>query len=233
MEPSLMQLNHLDLEQLFDLPCHVYWKDRKGVYLGSNDYPEKKLGINKLIFTGHRDQELLQQEAAAVILQNDHYVIKNNTTLSIHENAQWLNKTFIDYSVISYKQPLYSKSGKIIGLIGFSFMLPMGNTISDGTMAMRFVSGQALAKKNKPNNQPKHHPTSEKSLTARQLECLYYLVLGKTAKEIGTLLGLSKRTVEHHLEHLKLKYHCESRSALVAKALKMSVIREKILSSTT
>lgn len=36
-------------------------------------------------------------------------------------------------------------------------------------------------------------------LTHRQLECLYWVQHGKSATDIGQILGLSRRTVENHL----------------------------------
>jgi len=69
---------------------------------------------------------------------------------------------------------------------------------------------------------------SPKNLTQRQEECLYYLAQGKTAKEIAIILNLSNRTVEHHLDAVKLKYCCTSRSDLISKALKLPFIKNRL-----
>jgi len=39
----------------------------------------------------------------------------------------------------------------------------------------------------------------ELQLTARQRECLYWTEQGKSARDIGVILGISRRTVEEHL----------------------------------
>lgn len=39
----------------------------------------------------------------------------------------------------------------------------------------------------------------ERQLTARQRECLYWTEQGKSARDIGVILGISRRTVEEHL----------------------------------
>lgn len=39
----------------------------------------------------------------------------------------------------------------------------------------------------------------ELQLTARQRECLYWTEHGKSARDIGVILGISRRTVEEHL----------------------------------
>lgn len=45
----------------------------------------------------------------------------------------------------------------------------------------------------------------EISLTKREIECLYYLSIGKTAYEISLILSISKRTVETHVQNIKNK----------------------------
>ena len=56
------------------------------------------------------------------------------------------------------------------------------------------------------------------SLTARQSECLFYLLRGKTMKEIAFLLKLSQRTVEEHINNLKKIFNCYSKSQLIEAA---------------
>lgn len=45
-------------------------------------------------------------------------------------------------------------------------------------------------------------------LTERELQCVNYLSLGKTAEEIAIILNISKRTVETHIQHIKKKLDC-------------------------
>lgn len=53
-------------------------------------------------------------------------------------------------------------------------------------------------------------------LSSRECEVLSYLACGSTAKQIGLLLGISRRTVEHHIENIKLKTCCASKAELIA-----------------
>jgi DNA-binding CsgD family transcriptional regulator len=52
-------------------------------------------------------------------------------------------------------------------------------------------------------------------LSPRQGQIVQLLMAGKTAKEIGAALNLSTRTVEHHLERLKLRFKQPRLHALV------------------
>lgn len=55
------------------------------------------------------------------------------------------------------------------------------------------------------------------SLTSRESEVLYWLTLGKTNRDISTILGLSPRTVNKHLEQVFQKMGVDNRtSAAVA-----------------
>src|SRR4029078_1983764 len=56
-------------------------------------------------------------------------------------------------------------------------------------------------------------------LTKREAEIAYYLVLGKTAKQIGTHLQLSQRTIEKHVENIKLKMRVTSKPELIEKLI--------------
>jgi len=50
-------------------------------------------------------------------------------------------------------------------------------------------------------------------LTLREAEVLYWVVKGKTNRDIGDILGLSPRTVTKHLEHVYQKQGVETRTA--------------------
>ncbi len=56
-------------------------------------------------------------------------------------------------------------------------------------------------------------------LTAREAEVLYWVVKGKTNRDIGDILGTSPRTVHKHLEHVFEKLGVETRTAAAAMAM--------------
>ncbi len=60
-------------------------------------------------------------------------------------------------------------------------------------------------------------------LTQREAEVLYWVVRGKTSKDIGDILGSSPRTVDKHLEHVFEKLGVETRTS--AANLAMSKMR--------
>jgi DNA-binding NarL/FixJ family response regulator len=56
-------------------------------------------------------------------------------------------------------------------------------------------------------------------LTAREAEVLYWLVKGKTNRDIGDILGSSPATVKKHLERVYVKLGVETRTAAASAAM--------------
>jgi DNA-binding NarL/FixJ family response regulator len=56
-------------------------------------------------------------------------------------------------------------------------------------------------------------------LSARELEVLHLLADGASNPDIGKKLYISRRTAEHHVEHILAKLEVTSRTAAVAYAL--------------
>ena len=61
-------------------------------------------------------------------------------------------------------------------------------------------------------------------LTLKEAACLAWCVQGKSAGEIAIILGSSKRTIESHLEKLKLKLGCYKQTDLVRIALQLGIL---------
>lgn len=74
------------------------------------------------------------------------------------------------------------------------------------------------SKKEKYTMTLNHHQTFELITIAKQQSlCLAHLMLGKTAKDIATQMGISFRTVEHYLETIKKRLGCGSSMELISK----------------
>ena len=56
---------------------------------------------------------------------------------------------------------------------------------------------------------------SASGLTAREREVLKWVAAGKTDRQVATIVGLSHRTVQKHLEHIYVKLGVENRTAAV------------------
>jgi DNA-binding CsgD family transcriptional regulator len=63
------------------------------------------------------------------------------------------------------------------------------------------------------------------SLTPRELEALRWTMDGKTAWEVGSILGISERTAVLHLNNAMRKLGCVNKHQAVLKALRLGLIR--------
>ena len=63
------------------------------------------------------------------------------------------------------------------------------------------------------------------SLTPRELEALRWTMEGKTAWEVGNLLGISERTAVLHVNNAMHKLDCVNKHQAVLKALRLGLIR--------
>ena len=103
-----------------NLPEHIYWKDRRGVYLGSNDQQAKSFGLQcGSEVVGKTDFDLpWGKEKARILKENDMEVICSGISKTTEEPSIANGKSAI---ALSRKVPLKNKQGEIIGLIGISF----------------------------------------------------------------------------------------------------------------
>lgn len=61
-------------------------------------------------------------------------------------------------------------------------------------------------------------------LTTREAEVLNYAAMGKTSLEIGTILGISPRTVEGHITSTCAKLDTRGRQAAITRATELQLI---------
>jgi DNA-binding CsgD family transcriptional regulator len=61
-------------------------------------------------------------------------------------------------------------------------------------------------------------------LSTQEINCIKLLSIGMNCCEIGEKLDLSKRTVEHYLEHAKNKICAKNNVELVFKCVKIGVL---------
>lgn len=61
-------------------------------------------------------------------------------------------------------------------------------------------------------------------LTQREYECIKWLILGKSADEIGMILGISRRTVEDYIKNIKFNFNCRKITRLIYHLTKLGLV---------
>lgn len=67
-------------------------------------------------------------------------------------------------------------------------------------------------------------PLESPALTPRELECLRWTMEGKTAWEVGSILGISERTAVLHVNNAAHKLNCVSKHQAVIKAMRLGLL---------
>lgn len=102
-----------------NLPGHVYWKNKNGVYLGCNDRQAKSIGLERgeqLI--GKSDADLpWPDESAQQFRENDLKVVKTGESVLVEEQAL-VDGRIVD--VLSEKIPIKDDSDEVVGVLGIS-----------------------------------------------------------------------------------------------------------------
>lgn len=211
---------------LFDDPIGLYgYKDYNGHILDLS--PSCVHFLTALHFKNKKDiqfrseYELIDNSKLVELYHSHDQSTYNGQTWSGIEPVHWKGEYRLTFV---HKYPVYNKKSDIIGTFHYVNLinnLELFNFIEDLTQHQQNIHSQAL-----PSF--KIYAQDEKvSLTQREMECLFYSLRGKTAKEIGRLLNISQKTVEAHVEHIKHKFKCYSKPELISKAIELGYL-EKI-----
>lgn len=101
---------------LMSLPGHVFWKDKKGTYLGANPAYLKLLGLRSLKqLVGKTDEDFFDKPQAKLIAKNIRQALRTDETVSFQQNFKKSKK--ITTLTIS-QSPLKNSKGKVLGVIG-------------------------------------------------------------------------------------------------------------------
>ena len=183
----------IDVSKCLELPCHVYLKDKAGNYLECNEAQAKSYGLSKPSdVIGKSDKDFYNQHDVDIITQNDGAVIIDETPKIVVESVAF--NPGVRQSLLSFKYPFRTASGKLIGIFGTSIFLEHG-TLFPSMISPALDTAVDNSKKIK--------------ISKREKECLMLLSTGKTAKEIARSLGLCPSTIEYYIANIKRKtgYH--------------------------
>ncbi|MDZ4278398.1 MAG: PAS domain S-box protein [Dehalococcoidia bacterium] len=92
-----------------------------------------------------------------------------------------------------------------------------GKTIRYQDRDVRVAAIRDISSRRKPARHA-HGLEDEAELSARELQVLELLALGLTNREAAGRLGVSTRTVDHHVSHILTKLHVPNRTAAVVAA---------------
>lgn len=115
---------------------------------------------------------------------------------------------------LGQQQPLSDQNGNIVGVS--SQTLDITNTPLANKLAPLFLHSKNKGDLKITQGVYSYSSCYEKwELSKRQGECFFWLLHRKSAVEIGHMLGLTKRTVESYIRHIKEKFNVNTVTELL------------------
>jgi len=206
------------MNQIFsDLPVVAAYKDKESRFVSVTSYCKKVLGFQaKDDICGLTDSEIpcgVSEKSSEFRLQDIEVMSgKDLSILDVHEYADGGFRSFI-----TRKTRTVGENGAVTGVVC------VGREVCEQEWLAVI---QTLTEDMSPFHEKgslsweiSGKPFGAFGLSPRLSECLFWMIRGKTAQEMASQMGLSRRTVESYTEDLKNKMCCEKKSEIVEKAV--------------
>ncbi|KTD53448.1 LuxR family transcriptional regulator [Legionella santicrucis] len=201
---SCPEKTQLSVETIFKQPFSIYFVNEhyglskiNSTCAANCQFDSESSAVGKIA------SDFLSKESAHFAVEADKIAMQDRTINILEHQLEHSNG--IHYQYLTIKSPLYQEQ-KIVGIFGCSIVL--GKHPLD--KALQCISELGLLSSNMVHS-------GVNSLSKQQLAVAKLVINGLTAKEIGQQLGLSYRTVEFYLSHLKNKLGCQNKTDLLFK----------------
>lgn len=211
------------------MPGIGFLKDSQYRYIAASDELNQKMRCgHSEEFMGRSDFDVPgeHRENAGVYRAQDILISQGEPTKGI--NIQCYPQDTERKVYYTMKKPLYL-GDEFIGIYGTTIEIDrnfINSLLDKGIINKKYCehhlqrNALAIAKLSHPD------------LSERESICLYFLIRGRTAKEISQKMNVSPKTVESYIARVKVKLQCYSKSQLIDKAYELQldkVIPEAIL----
>ena len=194
---------------LDQLPGFIGWKDLSFRHAGCNRNLANILklkDVNAIIglsdehFNPH-DEKLIKFHR-----QNDELAISGETIKALHLSTRPYDGSYFYF----VKKPIVNQENKITGLIYHCQEFEKSGFLAK----LNRIDKQKAPSEMLRNHYYTHAYPNPYKLSTRELESLFLLLRGKSAKQIAEVLQLSKRTIESYVEQIKNKFGCSTKADL-------------------
>jgi DNA-binding CsgD family transcriptional regulator len=227
--------SNISLYNIIDkLPAMIYLTDINANFIQANQITANWSGYkktNQIEGITYYDMRCKAAEHADYFIQQTTKVIETKKPLKIVACYCYANE---DWKVLlGEKSPIINEDNQVIGCVS-NFQEITNCNLNNLSMALLKADGiNSLSSKRSQANYIVDEVYTDIKLTNRESECLFFVLRGKSAKEIAYILNISIKTVEGYIAQIKIKLNCYSKSSLIEKAISqglMSIIPSSILS---
>lgn len=208
---------NLNVRNILQLPCNVYFTEKNLVIASTNEITANLCGYDSVkSIIGKNVFSIGDKKSVYAAINNDKITMSSQKLLIRDEEIILPFNNLLIQQCLTIKLPWYDENGKILGIIGFSIVYGRDN-FAEALSEITQLDLLNSSLKNPHSLLKNSLQIGNVTLTRRETECVKLCVRGKTAKEIGLLLGLSSRTVECYLENIKNKLNVTSKNDLINK----------------
>lgn len=201
----MFDLSTQDLStKISNYPVHFFANTISGVILAANDLQAEYFGNSSVSdFLGKCYFDLISKAEAETLVDNN--IITMNSAA-----PQLFREIGLGNECLTGKTRLFNIRNHAIGVGGIAFYLhqiPLKDIVilMKQLVCLNIITD--VVKSDYVSN-----ISRLKQLSDRERECVHHLIRGMTYKEIANVLEISPRTVEGHIENIKNKLGCYSRS---------------------
>ncbi|WP_150467757.1 helix-turn-helix domain-containing protein [Francisella sp. SYW-9] len=187
-----------------------------------------KIQQNEILNKNYDNMPFLSEGFAEELKKQDEFVI--NSKNSIEYLSIGMFKSLKPYILKSSKFPLFDSKNNVIGLAVHSLVVKKQSMIKN----IASLKSDDLIKYKDIGSYYHSHNYDQilNILTEKEKEVIFYLIRGKTAKDIAGILSRSLRTIEAHINNIKYKLSINSKSQLIESMVEndfLNYIPEKLL----
>ena len=199
-------------------------KKDKSYFLWANQTFSEMVGYkNNDQIIGIRDEDVPSgaAEGAEQFYQHDQEVVRQGIALKTLDVYNYASNGLM--GLLGIKKPFKDDSGNVCSLFYNGIPLSKADYVRlrlNELIRFDIKSGSFLKK------QQKTYQLSEKidKLTPRESECFFYLLRGRSCREISQILYRSVRTIELHVAHINDKLNIRNRSQLFDYAIEKGLM---------
>jgi len=212
--------NSLILDHMIrQMPGFAAWKTPDSVYASANQLCAELAGYKDIdSYIGRKDTEW---KCDAVSLA-DKIVAQDKLVLESKRN--WSSFNILKFSkgityYFSNKSVITATNGDTLGILFVGTIITDVQIIKMLNSLVHSDPGKSLEKIQNTIYSTNQNNNHNLNLSLREEECLFYLLRRKSAKETAKILNISYRTVEAHIEKIKDKFKCRTKSELFSKSV--------------
>lgn len=203
------------IQSLFNLDLSIYFLSCESRLQNANQVNLEVCGLDSIKQgRGKTAIDITRDKFSISLMENDKTVMRQNQMHFFDESM--LNADGIPYNGLTIKIPWYDNQSQIIGVLGLSIV---SGTHSLATSLETIQDSGLLDKQKDTFDLLAGSRIDNTYFTKREISILRNIIRGNSAHVVGNILNISQRTVETHIQNIKIKLGVRSKAEIIQKIL--------------